>query len=445
MSNKVLKKIVYLIEASLASPLCVSNGEEEVTDKDVIKNSKGTPFIPGSSLAGAMRAYIDKSDRENCIFGYGDVNEKEHGNPGAVKEEYQYGRMSSVYVSDFTFSGDTAVRIRDSVRLSSRKTADTEHKFDMEVIDTGAKGYFYMEMVIRSKDDEKKMLDEMRQVLSGWKREDIRLGAKKTRGYGELKIDSAKKKVFDASNILEYANVYQYEKKDALFTEGSILDTLDESDLPVKYITIQLPLRQEGGISIRQYGVEKEKPDFTHITANGEAVIPGTSMAGAIRHRIELLLTQLEVQNVKEIIDAIFGFVDASRKDIKASKSSIIVSECILEGAKPITMIRNGVSRFESGTKDGALFKETTYVGGTTILKIKVEQCEEALAIIGFLLLALKDLANGYLAVGGQTSVGRGLFKENGQIKITGIETSEEACFREASYRLERKRGVRSC
>ena len=46
--------------------------------------------------------------------------------------------------------------------------------------------------------------------------------------------------------------------------------------------------------------------------------------------------------------------------------------------------------------------------------------------IIGILLLAIKDLQNGYLAVGGQTSIGRGIFKANGPILIDGKENKED-------------------
>lgn len=424
MGNPVVKKIVYLIEAALASPLCVSNGDDEVTDRDVIKDAQGRPFIPGSSLTGAMRGYLQKASDENCIFGY---------------EKYQEtGKMSSVYVSDFTFLEAPDIKIRDGVGLSSKKVAMTGRKFDMEVLDTGVSGFFYLEMVIRAKDQEKDMENQIQQVLAGWKKEDIRLGAKKTRGYGKIKITAVRKRVFEAANILEYADVYQYEKKDKVFHEDSILDKITVED-DFKYITLTLPLTLCGGISIRQYGVKKGEPDFVHITAAGKPVIPGTSAAGAIRHRMEEMLQQLELGEASkakdEIIDGIFGFV----KEEKAQKSSIIFEECVLEGAKAFTGVRNGVSRFESGTKKGALFKEASYVGGKTELKIKVKQCEETMPMVGFLLLVLKDLANGYLAIGGQTAVGRGLFQGNGDIQITGGYT-EEQCLKAAYYALKGRR-----
>ena len=72
-------------------------------------------------------------------------------------------------------------------------------------------------------------------------------------------------------------------------------------------------------------------------------------------------------------------------------------------------MARTGISRFESAARDGALYKERTCVDGDINLNIIVRKNEEHKDeewIIGILLLALRDLQNGFLAVGGQTAIG---------------------------------------
>ena len=40
--------------------------------------------------------------------------------------------------------------------------------------------------------------------------------------------------------------------------------------------------------------------------------------------------------------------------------------------------------------------------------------------------MALKDMQNGFLAVGGQTAIGRGVFSANGPILIDGKEGKED-------------------
>lgn len=432
MANRVLKKIVFCVTAKLSSPLCISNGEGILTDQDVIRDHDGNPFIPGSSLTGAMRGYLGAAGDNKCIFGYADSGQDS-------------GEMSSVFVSDLIFTSRVVSRVRDGVALSEYKTARTGAKYDMEVIETGAEGYFFMELVIRERDRETKMLEQIRQVFNGWSRHEIRLGAKKTRGYGKLDVLSVRSQVYSGANILKYADAYR-------ITDG-------HSELPdvtqewmetsgkegIRYLTIEVPLRLAGGISIRQYAVKKGEPDFVHITIgegkSRKAVIPGTSFAGAIRHRMAEILSELgeKPEDSQKLLDEIWGYVRAGADDreereesvkrqSEARRSAIVIDECILENARPLTMVRNGISRFEASARDGALFKERSYVGGTTTLmiRIKKQDQEEERRILDILLPVLQDIRNGYLPVGGQTAVGRGIFCGNGRIRVDGRELEGE-------------------
>lgn len=409
MSNAVRKRIVYAVSVELKSPLCISQGDGVLTDDDILLNGEGVPFVPGASLAGAMRGYIEKGKQKECIFGYEDMGRDK-------------GRMSSLFVSDLFFDGKVNTAVRDGVSLSNNKTALSQGKFDMEVIDTGARGSFCLELVIREKDDEASFQSQLEQVFFGWREREIRLGRKKSRGFGEISLQSIVKKEFDAHNYLEYKDAYcPIEEKDNTWT---IVDLSKLSAQEEKYVTITLPLKLEGGISIRQYSVKKGEPDFVHITANGQPVIPGTSFTGAIRHRLTDILTQLGVVNRAEIIDSTFGYVRPKSGD--AHISHVVVGECVLAGSKRLEMVRNGISRFESGSRSGALFKELSYIGGTTQLEIKVKKTGDEDAMVGLLLLALMDVQNGFLAVGGQTAIGRGLFSANGELTVHSDKSREE-------------------
>lgn len=421
MINGVVKKIVFYIDVLLESPLSVSGGDEEITDHDVLRDYDGKPFIPGSSLAGAMRAYLQKAKQENCMFGFS-VND-------SLQET---GKMSSVYVSDLIFTDTVKTTIRDSVSLSADKTAVTGNKFDMEVIDSGAKGRFILEWIVRAQDNEIEMKKQLQTVFTGWNRKEIRLGSKKTRGYGELKILSVKMKGYTKENIEEYRFAYQSETAESTFQD--VTKEWLVSSRENRYILLEIPLKFKGGISIRQYASRKGEPDYVHITANGKPVIPGTSMTGAIRHRMRKFLYALSLsrQEAEQILDGIFGTVKQG-KGQQPVCSSVIVNECIIEGAKALVTVRNGISRFEAGTKNGALFKELTWVDGTTVLKIMVKSNETASETIGLLLLVLKDLQNGYLAVGGQTAIGRGLFEKKGEIQMDGDVVNESYYLKKAS------------
>lgn len=128
---------------------------------------------------------------------------------------------------------------------------------------------------------------------------------------------------------------------------------------------------------------------------------------------------------IDKIMDTAFGYVNREA----ACASNIIISESVIEKASGLTMTRTGVSRFESAAKQGALYQEKTYVNGILSVKVSVHRSKnpkDERWIMGLLLMALKDMQNGFLAVGGQTAIGRGVFSANGPILIDGKEGKED-------------------
>lgn len=406
--NSVVKRIVYRIELLFVSPVNVSSGLEGTTDSDVLRDYDGHPFISGSSIAGAFRAYVQSKNNGNDIFGF--ANDED-------------GKMSPVFISDLKFN-KSETDIRDSVALDENKITKEGAKFDFEVLQGNSKGYFYIELTIREKDNEELLVGALNEIFNGIHLKEIRLGSNKTRGYGIIDIDQIKKREFTKNNFLDYKDCYRepFWKKNV---KAYDLDYSTKGHM----VSIEVPLRLKGGISIRKYAVKKNAPDFEHITDHGCPVIPGTSIMGALRHRIKEIIKELDKDSLyglypNKMIDEMFGFV--SGKD--AHISGVIVDEMVIEGAKALEMTRTGISRFENSARNGALYKEKTYVDGTFTLRLSV--CKENPNmdwIIGILLLAIKDLQNGFLAVGGQTSIGRGIFEANGPLTIDGEENKEDA------------------
>lgn len=369
--NSVVKRIVYRIELLFVSPVNVSSGLEGTTDSDVLRDYDGHPFISGSSIAGAFRAYVQSKNNGNDIFGF--ANDED-------------GKMSPVFISDLKFN-KSETDIRDSVALDDNKITKEGAKFDFEVLQGNSKGYFYIELTIREKDNEELLVSALNEIFNGIHLKEIRLGSNKTRGYGIIDIDQIKKREFTKNNFLDYKDCYRepFWKKNV---KAYDLDYSTKGHM----VSIEVPLRLKGGISIRKYAVKKNAPDFEHITDHGCPVIPGTSIMGALRHRIKEIIKELDKDSLyglypNKMIDEMFGFV--SGKD--AHISGVIVDEMVIEGAKALEMTRTGISRFENSARNGALYKEKTYVDGTFTLRLSV--CKENPNmdwIIGILLLAVK-------------------------------------------------------
>lgn len=438
-NNRVIKKIMYYINVQFVSPVSVSSGEEQFTDGDVLRDYDGAPFISGATIAGAMRSYLQFDKKADCIFGNSDE---------------LLGKMSSVLISDLEFTNQIRLVTRDGVRLSEGKVAVTGAKYDMEAIDTGAKGHFVLELVVRSTDAEDEMKQQLYHVFAGMDQGTIRFGNKKTRGYGELKILDIHTCEYTAENILCYVDAYSGQIWERIVAgdlhtgEADQLSPLNYTEEPIwkewnsksqnQYFRIEVPLKLTGGISIRQYSAKKGEPDFVHtsILKNPDkqeegtvAVIPGSSFAGAIRSRMLTFLNALplEKKEIERMMDHVWGYVNGR----SACRSKIVIGESQIAGAKPLTISRTGISRFEASARNHALRTERIYVGGTTTLKIDVSKDVEPW-ILGVLLYVIEDLKKGYLPVGGQTSVGRGIFAANGQTTIDGIEVEENSTYYQA-------------
>ena len=417
--KSILNRKVLYVQVQLTSPLSVSSGENEWTDSDVLRDGNGEPFVTGSSLAGAMRAYLGIKKNEAGLMGYS----------GKDKNQEDIGQMSSLFISDLVFDDETVSGVRDGVALDINKTAKSQSKFDIEIIEARAKAHFYMELTVREGDDESEMEQEISNIFAGINAGEIRLGSKKTRGFGEFKILSVKSKNYGKENYLEYAKAYELSTWEN--EQNRLEEWLKLANGSAKRIHIEVPLRMKGGISIRQYAARKGEPDYIHLTDHGVPVVSGSSLAGAIRHRIQNILGELKQGGtdipgtITDVIDIAFGYVDGT----KACSSNIIIGETEIKNAKPLTMVRTGVSRFESAAKSGALYKEKTYVDGELTIKLQVRKSDNPADekwILGMLLLALKDLQNGFLAVGGQTAIGRGVFEADGPILIDGEASKED-------------------
>lgn len=411
-NRKICKRIWLGVTFDLLSPLCISNGEEINTDRDVICDREGNPFIPGTSLAGAVREYLSMGREQKCMFGY---SRREEGGTD--------GRMSSVCFSDTVLS-NAKICFRDGVHLNGK--ASINNKFDWEVVDTGAAGCFYIELVIREGDPEEEELELIRTAFQGMQTGALRLGYRKNRGFGRIHLLHVYQWEFTDKNVsdwLDFSRPVLKREKDSwslgaesekFRTEaGAWLRQAREMD---KYVSITVPVRLGGGVSIRQYSTRSGEADFEHITGNGQPVVPGTSWNGAIRGRCMEILEDLGISHACAVrsLNQWFGSPETNQ-------SSIVLEESVIENAGMLQISRSKVNRFDASAVSGALYTEIACFGGSTALVIHIAKREtEWKAAAGLLLLAIEDIRNGFLAIGGQTAVGRGLFLENGVVQIQG-------------------------
>lgn len=453
--GKTIKKHYLKITFQPDSPLCIGSGRNDITDQDILRDARGIPYIPGSAVAGVLREACHGTMDEKAwkyYFGYSSTNT---GNKVKSDDDIIESR---IIFYDATLVGDNKdkdgnpkyrISQRDGVALNEYKSAKKQAKFDREILEGECKFQTFIEISEEQSDiNEKVKADEVLiNIAKIWKETDIRFGAKTTRGFGKICNVEIIGKNFDFTLKDEisgwlYFDIFEENSwKNAILYKDMLNTLMKDSIWALKDNNkLSLKLRLEGGLSIRRYSTEcsdeESSPDQEQLTTikfdkNGSeevAVIPGTTWAGAIGHRMEELIDCSKVKKFERGKDDIqtyyyFGTVNSKVKE----KSLIYFNESKLTGGQFKKMSRNAIDRFLGSTAEGALFTEKIYIGGETTLDIGFGDPYNTAVVysddfINALAATLTDLHEGYLAVGGATSVGRGIFSI---LEINGVKLNE--------------------
>ena len=267
--------------------------------------------------------------------------------------------------------------------------------------------------------------------LKGFESGELRLGARCRRGFGKIAIDHARVKVFDMRKSDSYKEWLDWDWEQADAFEGAGSETIRIEDLEQaggagREHCLEVLLRISGTLLVRTYAVAftrtEDIPDYGQMTVGGhgkQAVIPGSSWAGAFRSHlaktVQELLRQPDWKEAQKILNPLFGtWGDTEMRNQELHASGLIFEETVIDGGHGLPVARIAVDRFTGGTVQGALYEEIPWTGGEIILPIRWRKNGLNLTddeICGLLLWAVKDLQAGILAVGGETSVGRGIFE----------------------------------
>ena len=421
-----MNNIAYKIVIKPVSPLSIGSGLDENTDSDIIVSRNGLPFVPATAIAGVLKSYIalNAGDKgrviANSIFGY-IPDSKEALEKAKNGDEDYIERKSIVSVYDGlpsnTMTNDSFfVAVRHRVALKD-KVSIKGAKFDMEALEPGDDVSFTAYIQLYDNEGNKWAL-YLEEALAALNEGIIGLGADTSRGYGRVSLEVWKKEFDDIEQWLDF------DLQAGPWGENNKLNDLKAKDGDGLLLTVHLKL--EGAISIREYSTAVKEADYSMMSLhkiinkdNGKEfapVIPGTSWAGAFRDRFADFLP-VEA----DIIKNLFGYVD--EKDNKSHRAGITFSESQISGGTNKIITRNSLDRFSMATKSGALYTERTHYGGETELDIRLLNHPDD-KIASALGACLMDLHRGFLAIGGLTSVGRGLFSVT-HIDLNGEKSDE--------------------
>lgn len=425
----LVARIIVQGTLELLTPTGLGSGDSDgLLDMLLLRDAvEQRPLLPGTSIAGALRGYLLLRQR-----GYR-VAEDQHAVSarlfGGTKGDDE-GTQSLLLVDDALAQQQPSV-IRDGVRIAPQtRTAQDQKKFDYELLPAGTTFPLRLELRIPAAGDEAALTQALALALQGFERQEIRLGIRKRRGFGQCVVrhwEVARYAMQEPAELLAWlatgltGSVAGIQPV-ATRTDTHISTALGVSHPPEtdarQHATLTATFALASPLLIRStepLGTADQQPDVAHLRSNGHPILPGTSLAGALRARAQRILHTLAGKtDTPALLDSLFGH-DMDQRPEKHSASRLRVDEvAITKPGDYLVQQRVSIDRFTGGPYTAALFSEAPLTSGTVTIKLHVQSAaaddEEAdyPAEVGLLLLLLKDLWTSDLPLGGTSSIGRG-------------------------------------
>lgn len=414
-SRKIIECVVIEVNLVLQTPAHFGNGDsDEIIDMPLLVDpfDGKSPLLTGSSLAGALRGYL-----QTVVAGYGKAQEAGASTQlfGGSKGDDE-GEQSSFIIDDAKGSNG-GIELRDGVKIDGKsRTAEQRKLFNLETWQAGTTFPLRFELVIREQDNATELKQALATALCGFESGEITLGARKRRGYGQVVIR-------DGWRVQRYD----------LTTPQGLISWLDQSGIPTEssdiataldvsvinqdarcHFNLRATFNLDGALLIRgNSSLGHEGPDAMHLHArqrdgNLAPVVSGTSLAGALRARACKIVQTLGLKS--NIVADMFGIMEKGQKQA----SRITAKETVIQQPANTDLVQNRISidRFTGGVKEGALFNEQPVFGNErTEVTLELRLINPKSSEIGLLMLCLKDLWTSDLPLGGTSSIGRGRLK----------------------------------
>ncbi|NBD31867.1 MAG: hypothetical protein GVY17_02555, partial [Cyanobacteria bacterium] len=184
----------WKIEGTLTAktPIHVGGvGGDTDTDLALAVNGRGNYYIPGTSLAGALRGWMERLLAEstiNRLWGF---------------QEQEQGQASLIIIDDAEIEPkEIAIEIREGVGIDRNTgTAAERFKYSRAILPKGVS--FPLNITLDSQTDQKP--HDLWQLLLALEKGDIRIGAAKTRGLGkvQLTVSSIHEQTFKGKHIFD--------------------------------------------------------------------------------------------------------------------------------------------------------------------------------------------------------------------------------------------------
>lgn len=413
----------------LESAVHLGGGAGDIVDMVILRDERsGRPLLPGTSLAGALRSHL-----ADVLGGYRSQEDKQVTALFGGARGDDLGSQSPLIVFDSLgeLPENEALEIRDGVQIDPAwGIAEDKKKFDFEVLPAGTTFTLRFDLLVPDKEKEGTLISLLVTALKGLAYGEIALGARRSRGLGTMRANRWRAIRYDLStrdgwlrwllsdHKLSFpGNEASSSPAEACRNAYSDIN-LQRFEDKRKRIVAELELHIDGSLLIRSAPGVPDAPDVVHLHSAGRPVLPGTSLAGALRSHALKVARLMRADDGEQLVTQLFGprLEGTASEDFKPAASKIRISESFIENSDKRRQTRIAVDRFTGGVIKGALFDEQVQRGG--ILKICIEVRNPTEEETGLLILLIRDFLSGEISVGGGSSVGRGMLKGTGKISF---------------------------
>jgi len=289
MARRIAERIVVEAELQAASALHVGGlGETLDTDLPLARDGAGRLYIPGTSLAGALRAWWEQA------FGTGGDTDRLWGPRHPVDD----GRAAAVLVDDAVVLGgdaDTRVEVRDGVGIDRLRGAAADRiKYDRAVLARGTRIDLRLTVDVDAKLDTAAVESRLAHCLIALERGEIGLGAARTRGLGRLALAPGGTITVTRRRLGTRADTIAALRGGEAVAWETFRQAARDDDRPRRHrLGIAVDWQPVGPVMVKA-SVDGTAVDMLPLTAlDGDAVrlsLPGSALKGVLRTQSERIV-----------------------------------------------------------------------------------------------------------------------------------------------------------
>ena len=389
------------------------------TDLPLALDGRHRLVVPGTSLAGAFRAWCEAAfpitakhdwDVVKALWGLRRQDEREWEHAGD-----DAGHASYILIEDarVELPAGAAVEVRDHVGIDRVLGAASERiKFDRAVLPRGTVLHLRMELELPSQHCAKgsERVDNLPRkagavlghLLHGLEQGEIRIGAARTRGLGRVKLEGLKIETRACNSKPALLALLQGQTLNGSDLTAANLRKRDAKLTPTRppHITFEVQWRPLGPLMVKA-GFEGNAVDSLPLVSDlgGNAcalVLPGSSVKGALRSRAEQIVRTVLTAHADEdsasdvrqrfidqlqlpLVRALFGAPGESSEratplgddsipsdEPRPGRAALAVDDCYARQTMPQDDWRQVVDadnlRAACGAETGPSFKPTVHV-----------------------------------------------------------------------------------